>query len=322
MVLRFACGVTAAFVICEAFGWYPTFLATILTAALLASVPGPLSGKAGLVLIVVQASGALAAFALSSALRGTPIILFGAIGLIIFLSFATIASGRGFLPNLLLLICFSTIPIVTMASPQQGRALPLAFTRGMAVAVCMVWLMHALWPRLRAKRAANATSYLAAPIRMALAGTTIVLPLMLVYLMYGLTDALPVLIATVVLVITFDKKRSVAQGLAMMIGNLIGGMIALLAYLVLQVAPSLTTLTLITFGIALMSARQIGRGGSGAAVGLMTFNQAAIMFSLALMPGSSSAGIWASRLLQFGIASAFAIGMIIIVLPREKTRGR
>ena len=83
-------------------------------------------------LIVVQASGALAAFALSSALRGTPIILFGAIGLIIFLSFATIASGRGFLPNLLLLICFSTIPIVTMASPQQGRALPLAFTRGMA----------------------------------------------------------------------------------------------------------------------------------------------------------------------------------------------
>src|SRR3954453_4020123 len=99
-ILRFGCGVTTSFVAAEAFGWHPTFLAAILTATLLASLPGPLSGKAGVALIVVQASAALAAFALSSALRGTPIILFGTIGLIIFLSFATIASGRGLLPIL------------------------------------------------------------------------------------------------------------------------------------------------------------------------------------------------------------------------------
>ena len=124
-ILRFACGVTAAFAVSEAMGWYPTFLAPILTATLLASMPSALPVRGGVALIVVQACGAFASFALAASLRDTPIVLFGAIGLIIFVSFATIARGRGFLPILLVLICFSTIPIVTMVSPSEARDQPL-----------------------------------------------------------------------------------------------------------------------------------------------------------------------------------------------------
>jgi len=320
-ILRFGCGVTIALVTAEAFGWHPTFLAAILTATLLASLPSALPIKAGITLVLVQTGAAFAAFAISSLLRDTPFVLFGAIGLIIFLSFATIARGRGFLPVLLVLICFSTIPIVVMVSPQQAEALPFAFARAMAIAVAVVWLMHALWPRLVAKGPAAATSNLAAPVPMALAGTAIVLPLMLLYLMFGLTDALPVLITTVVLVVNFDRKRGAAQGLAMMIGNFFGGMIALLCSALLQIAPSLAALTLITLIMALLFAQRMERGGSGAAVGLITLNQAIIMFSLSLMPGSSP-GIWASRLLQFAIACAFAIGMMILLLPRGAPRIR
>ena len=72
---------------------------------------------------------------------------------------------------------------------------------------------------------------------MAVTGVAIVLPLMLLYLMYGITDALPVLITTVVLVINFDPKRSAMQGVAMMLGNFIGGMAAFACYALLQIAP-------------------------------------------------------------------------------------
>jgi hypothetical protein len=321
-ILRFGCGVTTSLVTAETFGWHPTFLPAILTATLLASLPSALPLKAGVMLMLVQTGGAFAAFAISSLLRDTPFVLFGAIGVIVFLSFATIAAGRGFLPVLLVLICFSTIPIVTMVSPDQAEALPFAFARAMAIAVALVWLMRALWPRSRATAPAAVAPDLAAPVPLALAGTAIVLPLMLVYLMFGLTDALPVLITTVVLVVNFDRKRGVAQGLAMMIGNFFGGMIALLCYALLQIAPSLAALTLITFIMTVLFAQRMERGGSGAAVGLITINQAIIMFSLSLMPGSSSAGIWASRLLQFAIACAFAIGMMILLLPRETPRTR
>jgi hypothetical protein len=319
-ILRFGCGVTTALLIAEAFGWYPTFLPAILTATLLASLPSALPVKAGTVLVLVQTGGAFAAFAISSLLSDTPFVLFGTIGLIIFLSFATIARGRGFLPVLLVLICFSTIPIVAMVSAQQAEALPFSFARAMAIAVAVVWLSHALWPRLVAKGPAAATSNFASPIRMALAGTAIVLPLMLLYLMFGLTDALPVLITTVVLVVNFDQNRGAVQGLAMMIGNFFGGMIALLCYALLRIAPSLAALTFITFIMTVLFAQRMERGGPGATVGLITLNQAIIMFSLSLMPGSSNAGIWASRLLQFGIACAFAIGMMILLLPRGTAR--
>src|SRR3954467_7895435 len=157
-ILRFGCGVTTALLIAEAFGWYPTFLPAILTATLLASLPSALPIKAGTMLVLVQTGGAFAAFAISSLLSDTPFVLFGTIGLIIFLSFATIARGRGFLPVLLVLICFSTIPIVTMVSPQQAAALPLAFARGMAVAVAVVWLMHALWPNAVAPEPSTAAA--------------------------------------------------------------------------------------------------------------------------------------------------------------------
>jgi hypothetical protein len=321
-ILRFAFGVTAAFVLSEAMGWYPSFLPPLLAATLLANLPTALPLKAGVALIVVQAVGAYGALALSMFLRDSPFVLFGAIGLIVFLSFATIAKGRGFLPILLVLVCFATIPIVTIASPQQAGALPFAFVRGMIVAVAIIWLSQLLWPKMRPPTQAATTPVFESPVARALAGTAIVLPPMLVYLMFGLTDALPVLITTVLLVLNFDRKRGVIQGLAMMFGVFIGGLIALVGYALLQIAPSLVALALISFIIAMLFARRIERGGAGAAVAVVTLNQALVMFSLSLVPGPSGPGVWASRLIQFAIACAFAIGMMVLLMPRSSAQTR
>ena len=67
----------------------------------------------------------------------------------------------------------------------------------------------------------------------ALVGTAVVMPVMLVYLLFGIADALPVLVTTVLLVTNFDPQQGAKQGLAMMLGNFIGGLIGLVAYLLL-----------------------------------------------------------------------------------------
>ncbi|MFL6733884.1 MAG: DUF2955 domain-containing protein [Sphingomicrobium sp.] len=321
-ILRFGCGVTAAFVMCEWMGWYPTFLAPLLAATLIGNLPGALPLKHGLVLILVQSGGALVAFALSSLLRESPFILFGAIGLILLMSFIILASGRGFLPILLVLICFSTIPIVVMTEPAQAGALPQAFIRGIIIAVMIVWLVHAIWPEVAARPAPAAPTRTTSPVALAIAGIAIVLPLMLVYLMYGITDALPVLITTVVLVVNFDPNRSAAQGMAMMFGNFVGGVVALTCHALLGLAPSLVTLTGITLVVALFFGERMQASKTAATVGLITFNQAIVMLSLGLAPGPSAPGIWSSRLLQFGVAGAFAVSMMTLILPRLAPRNR
>jgi hypothetical protein len=174
-----------------------------------------------------------------------------------------------------------------MVLPQEAEVLPGAYTRAMVIAVLLVWLMHALWPKVVIAARPAAMAPFAAPLTITLTGTAIVLPLMLVFLLYGLTDALPVLMTTVVLVVNFDPRRSATQGMAMIIGDLLGGMIAIVAYALIQVSPSLPVLALTTFLVAILFARWMNRGGAFATVG------------------------------QFAIACLFAIGMMRLFLPRN-----
>lgn len=316
-VLRFAGGTTGAFVLAEAMGWYPTFLPALFAAMLLANLPGPLPGKAGIALLVVQLCGAYAAFAIASLLIESPLVLFGIVAIVLFSGFAKLARGGGMLPILLVMIAFATVPIITLTAPQQASLLALAFTRSMAVAVCVVWVVHVVWPARPDVKPPAPAAQLDRPIARAALSTLIVLPLMLVYLMFGITDALPVLITTVVLVTTFDPGQGASQGIAMMLANLIGGMVAVVAVTLLQLAPNLGTLALTAFLVGCLFAVRIGRGGPGGAVAVVTYNQAMVMFSLALVPGGADTGLWMSRLLQFGIASLFAVGMLSLLMVRR-----
>lgn len=316
-ILRFAVGAAASFVICEAMGWYPSFLAPLLAGTLLANLPTALPAKAGLALMIVQAIGAYLAFTLASLLQESPFVLFGLTGLVVFICFAKIAQGVSLLPILMILVSFATIPVVTLLIPQQAAALPWAFARGMGIAVFAVWIVHLLWPATVNASAPAPVRRFASPLGMATVGTAIVLPLMLIFLMYGITDAFPLMITTVVLVVNFDPQKSAAQGAVMVIANLFGGITAIFAFALLQIAPSLVALFLIVFLIGLVFASRIERGGMGGTVALLIFNQAMVIFGLSLMPGGGNAGLWMTRLFQFAAANAFAVGMMTLLLPSD-----
>lgn len=309
-VLRFGTGISLAMVICEAMGWHPSFIAPLLMAALHANLPASPPFKVGVVLVLVMAIAALIAFALPSLLRFSPQILVGVIGLIVFLALLVMALGKAKLPAMLLLLCIATVPIVALTSPDQASLLPIALVRATAIAVFVLWCMHALWPRVIARAAAPAAAPVGSPVRAALAGTAIVMPVMLIHLMFGLTDALPVLVTTVLLVTNLDPQRGFMHGMAMMLGNLIGGLIGLLCYAILQIAPSLVTLALITFVVACAFGARIEKGGPAAPVYLITLNASLLIFGMAILTGPSNAGIWITRLSQFAIACTFATTMM------------
>lgn len=315
--LRFAVGVTAAFVLCEALQWLPTFLGPLLTVALLANLPVRPSLKLSLVLVITNALAALFAFALASLLRGTPTVLFGALALTMFIAFHAIASGRPSLPFLLLLICVATIPVIVMIAPAQAGAFPKALVRGMAVAVLVIGLVYLPWPRAPvAASAPEVRPPATAPLALALVSTAVVMPLMLVYLLFGLADALPVLITTVLLVITFDVRRGRQQAMAMILGNLVGGVLGLVLHTLLLVAPSLWVLAALLFVVLLGFGQRIFAGGPAASVAVLTCNAMLIILSLSLASGTGSLSLWLTRLFQFVLAGAFAVGMMSLVSIR------
>jgi len=289
-VLRFGFGTTAAFVTCEWMGWQPSVLAPVLTGVLLANLPGSPPPKVGLALVMVMGISAWSSFFLTTLLSQIPTLLFGMIGLIMFLAFAGLAQAKAQLPLTLLLMCISVVPVVTLTVSEYAGVLPGLLVRAMALAVIFTWIAFAIWPLPSSKSPDPPAAPSESPIRSAALGTAIVLPLMLVYMLFGLTDAIPVLLTTVLLVAKMEEERSAASGWAKLIGNFLGGFVAVAAFYLLAVAPSLMSLTLITFIIGIVFALQIAKGGVRGGNALLAYNATMVIFGLALLKGPANSG--------------------------------
>jgi hypothetical protein len=229
------------------------------------------------------------------------------------------AKGKAALPMTLLLLCISTVPVIAIEVPAYADVLPTALSRGMAVAMLNVWLVHAIWPEVLPPTPPPQSAASSSPLRMALLGSAIIMPLILFYLLFGLTDALPVLITTVLLVATFEPELGATIGMTRVLGNLLGGFMGLVAYMLLGIAPSLIVLGLLVFLIGVLTAPHVFRGGTTGATALMTCNSALIILGLAILNPNSSAGLWGTRLLLFTLAWLFAVGMMVLFLPRRKS---
>ena len=315
-VLRFSVGTTLAFVVCEWAGWQPAALAPVLTAVLLANLPVSPPPKVGLALIIVMAISAWSAFFLTTLLSQVPSLLFGVIGLVMFLALAGLAQAKAQLPLTLLLMCISVVPVVTLTLAEYAGIFSGLLVRAMALAVIFTWIAFAIWPLPSPQSPAPPAPPLKSPAAAAALGTAIVLPLMLAYMLFGLTDAIPVLLTTVLLVAKMEEERGAAAGLAKLIGNFLGGFVAVAAYYLLALAPSLVSLALITFIIGVGFALQIAKGGVRGGNALLAYNATMVIFGLALLKGPANSGAWGARVVQFAIAVTFAVGMMRLLWPR------
>lgn len=314
--LRMSFAGTTCLLACELMQWSPTFLAPVLAVALLANLPGQPPAKVIVALVLVTVAAATGSFVMASLLRFVPALLVAAIALCSLLCFLAIAHGRPVFPALLTLICLATVPVAVLVAPAQAGALPRALIRGITLALIAVWLAHALFPAPRqdvqAAPQAPAVRDTITPLLRAVVSVAVVVPMMLVFLLFGLTDALPVLIATVMLVVTFDARRSRMQALAMVLGNFAGGLIGLLLYAALCILPNPVLLALLVHCALLLYGRAMARGGPAAPALLITCNATLIILASAIATGPAPLSLWLSRLFQFAIAGAISVSLMTL----------
>ena len=266
---------------------------------------------------MVMGIAAWSAFFLTTLLSQAPTILFLLLAVIMFLCFAGLAQAKGQLPLTLLLICMAVVPVATLTVSEFAGVLPSILTQAMALALVFTWIAYAIWPLPCPKQPDPPGNALDSPIVAALVATAIVVPVMLIYLLFGLTDAMPVLVTTVLLVAKMEEERSAAGGWGKLMGNFLGGFIAVAAYYALSMAPSLVTLSLIVFLIGIGFAQQIVKGGVRGGNALLGYNSTMVIFGLALLKGDDNSGTWGARVVQFAIACVFAVGMMTLFLPRR-----
>lgn len=202
------------------------------------------------------------------------------LSLLLFFGFLLDSAGKA-LPATLLLTLAATVPLAATQSTASAAALAAGFTQATMLGVLIAWAMFAALP------AAPASAMPARPVRQALpmaalVDTAIPLPLLVVFLVSG---KMTFVILMVVIAIVRLRDRGGASGaaLGLLVGNLLVGIAASIAYGFVSVQPGLVFFLLIVLFVGLIFAAQIATNPARASI----FTVALITFIILLGLGAS-----------------------------------
>lgn len=319
--LRYAIGSTLAVALALGIDWRLSYLTPVLALSFLGPpAPRPTAKIAvGFVGIVGVASGV--GVAVSALLLPYPEVFLLLEGLMLFLLFY--AGARGVQPLLvaMLLIALTVIPVMGLLAMKLAVAVAKGLVLGAIGAIFVVWLAHLLLPDPSSRglasapgdssKGSEAESKPPAPSRQeaaAVAGlnTLVVFPVVFLYFVLGLTSVL-ILVFIALLSMQPDFKAGVKAGKALIVGNLMGGLAAIVTYELLVMVPQFGFLLLLTLIAGLYFGGKLFSGAPAAPLFGMAFSTMLLVIgSTTSMYGEAGAKAW-ERVIQITIAVVYLV---------------
>ena len=322
---RIAFGVTGAFAIAEALDWDFTFVGPMLAAQLLIKLPRPPTIAQGLGLLVIIALTNGLVLLLATSLIGAPGALLLALGLVLYFTCYGQFRGAPELLTLLLQIALVTLPVFAVVSPETAAGFASTLLQASIVALGTVWAAFAIFPAA-VDPATSPQAGAAAPLEpvaaasAALRNTLVVMPILAWFVLDASQVAVVVLITIVTVLRQHDPRQGGRLATGLVLGNLVGGLAAALAYNLVLLGNSLLSFLFVCLAASLLFAGRIVAGDRFApilAVGFATF---ILLLGLGLspLPGGSSEAFLA-RLINVLLAAAYTVGAVAIL---HRTRDR
>jgi hypothetical protein len=318
--LRLAAGITLAAALALGIGWPLSFLAPVLATSLLATrTPCPsLATGVGLVAVITIA-GAAGLIAVAPLAIHYPLVCAVALGGLLFGIFRAGYGGTSPFVILFLLIAVLLIPMIAQQSLFAAQEVAVGLIAGGAAAIGLTWVAYAVFPDLPESVVVTApTDAIASSPRVltqrAAVTTAVVYPVALVFYSFGLTSHLVVLVFIAILA----QQPSLVAGRkasgAVILGNLAGGVAAMVFYELLVAAPSFGFFLALMFLTTLLLGAKIFSDDRLAAI------YPTVLSTLLLLVGGSVAPYgddvdtkFQTRIVQIGLASAYVVGAFALI---------
>ena len=257
-----------------------------------------------------------------------PLVYLLILALVLFHLFYAKAGGAPPLLVTWMLIAVLLLPILTSLSAELAFIVATYLVLGSAVAMAVVWLAHVALPDPYVEAAAVAAGPTPEPLsleqrlRIAFMSTLVVLSVAGLFFAYQKADALLILIFIAILTLQPSLSAGYKAGIALIIGNLIGGIASMMFYDILEMVPLFGFMVLLTF----LSALLFG-------LGLFSESKWAPLFGMAfstvlLIIGSTTSSFGdantkaSTRVIQITIAVVYAVvafNMLKSLLPRRES---
>jgi len=308
LAFRIAFAAAVGLTLGEVLGWDFPFLPAMLAVQLLAG-RGPISVKQGLGFVTVMVAACAFAILVSQIFVDSPLVLLLAVSLLIFLEFLLLARGQAMGVAAIFLITTAVVPLLAIESMSVAYGFIHSLIAGSVLAVLLTFAAHALFPTRAHAEPASARAQKGAPVAVALANAAVLMSLV-IYFMLTVSPVSIVVVLTVIGILRQPADLSGGTAAGLILGNLVGGLAATAAYILVTLLPSPAFLLLVVLLVGLLFGDRIARGGELApiyTVGLMTF---LIVLGLGLSPLPQDSGsLFIARVFDVMVAAVYAIGM-------------
>ena len=309
--LRLTVAVTLSFGLGQLVGWQMAFIAPILTVMVVKS-PQPFSFNSGAAMVLTIAGTFAAVLLLILPLLQYPSVATLLIITALFWVFYAGQVGFSQFAVLMLLIALTMVPVIGLDSP----ALSVEIARGLAlagfVAILFGWLAHALVPPGPDHGPEPTTQTLSAsanPVRTALMSTVMVAPVVLVFLLFGLTSYILIVVFITLLAMQPDVASGFKGAIGLIAGNVLGGLIAIVIYQFAIVTSDLFLLSLLIALTALTLGPRIFAGGASGAVCSTALTTVLLIVGMSVSPiGPDAEAKFISRIIQVVFAGVYITG--------------
>lgn len=266
-ILRYALGSTLAMAVAMGFNWPMSYLAAVLSLSFLASPAGRPTFKMGFSFVLAIVIASYIALVVGRMLLPYPFVYVPFIGLLLFRIY--FAKGTSFPPLLILwlLIALLLIPLMMLQSHALANTIAINLVMGAVAALLVTWISYGLLPD-RPTNEKGDTPVAKPPLpskeerfQTAVDSTIVVFPILILFYVFQLSGALLILIFIALLSMQPGFAKDFKGGMALITGNVIGGITAIIFYELLVIIPEyaflllLTLLTGLMFGSRLFSGR-------------------------------------------------------------------
>jgi len=322
-VLRYAAGTTLAVGIAMAGGWPLSYLSAVLALGFLATPDPCPSLRQGITFVSVVLVASLSGLALARWLLPYPFVFLPLVGLILFRLFYAKTGGASPLLITWMLIAVLLIPLVALLSPEAAGRVSVLIPAGAAAAILYVWITYLFFPDPAGVIAPPRVPPPAPPsgerFRIAIRTTLVVLPVFILFYTLELAGSLLILIFVAILSSQPGFAKDFKGGMALLLGNVIGGAVAVIFYDLLVVMPEFGFLLLLVFLGGLIFGSRVFSGKPSGALYAMAFSTVILILGSTTSSNAEAGGKVLTRVVQILIAVVYVVAAFGVL---EHFRGR
>jgi hypothetical protein len=311
LAFRIAIAASAGFTLGELLGWDFPFLPSLIAVQLL-SARRSLDLKHAFGFVLLMAVGCTISLLVSLIFADRPLSLILIVGLMTFIEFLALARGQAAAGIFLMTTSF--VPLMGVSSLDLAYALVHDLIIGSILALLLIFLILALFPQRTELEQGSAPVLESAPVTAALANTGVLMSLFVYFMGTGTPTSIIVIMVTAVTILQQSAVAGPGAAAGLIAGNIVGGLAATIAYLLLSLLPSPAFLLLVVLFFGLAFGAKIAAGGRlapVAAVGTATF---LVVLGLGLSPLPQDSGtLFLARISTVILASLYTIGILSVL---------